>query len=86
MQARWQLLSVLLKPPTLQWKPSHCLKMEVWFQTRETMEFGIGHLLLVAMQYTNVRQTILWASVAVITSTLLLKVRQLSFSNNISFW
>ena len=79
MPERWQLLPVLLKPPTLQWKPSHFLKMEMWFQTRETMEFGLGHLLLVAMQYTNVRQTILWASVAVITSILQSKVRQLSF-------
>ena len=83
--AWWQILPALLKPPTLQWKPSHCLGLEVWFQTRETLEFGLGHLPLVAMQRTNVWQATLWASVAVITSISWLKVRQQSFSKGITF-
>ena len=42
--AWWHVLLARLEPPTLQCKPSHCLKMEVWFQARDTLEFWIRTL------------------------------------------
>lgn len=61
--------------PTLKWILLHCIKMAEWFQTKQTREFGLRHLALVARWRTNVRQTILLAPVAVKIFLSQLKVR-----------